>query len=113
MRFVTAAFLALLLWGYASFSAGDAGLPKWIPAAGLLAVGVMLQLVYVRLVNSQFDAVGMPQAVHVRLRNDRGVVPFWIAATGIVARSFMIAGVVLPLFEAAGCIVRGTTSVGP
>lgn len=111
MRFVISALLALLLWGYTSFSATAAGLPKWIPAAGLFAVGIILQLVYARLVNLHFDAVGMPEAVRVRLRNDRGVVPFGIAATGIVARSFMIAGVVLPLFEVAGCITRGTASL--
>ena|SRR3989304_3977370 len=112
MRLVITLFLALLLWGYASFSAGDAGFPKWIPAVGLLIVGIILQLAYARLVNSYFDAVGMPEAVRVRLRDDRGVVPFWIAATGIVARSFMIAGAILPLLEAGGCIVRGTAGIG-
>jgi hypothetical protein len=61
MRFVITAFLALLLWGYGSYWTDDAGLSKWIPAAGLLAVGVILQLVYARLVNSHFDAVGMPR----------------------------------------------------
>ncbi len=50
MRFVITAFLALLLWGSASFAAGDAGIPKWIPAVSLLIVGVVIQLVYAHLV---------------------------------------------------------------
>ena len=108
MRFVITVFLAVLLWGYASFSAGDTGLPKWIPAVGLALVGLIAQLVYARLVNWHFDAVGMSESVRVRLRDDRGVVPFWIAATGVVARSFVVAGTIMPLLEAAGCIVRHT-----
>lgn len=108
MRFVITVFFALLLWGFASFTAGGAGLPKWVPVIALLLVGIILQLVYTRLVNSHFDAVGMPEEVRVRLRDDRGVVPFWIAGAGIVARSFMVAGAILPLLEVAGCIGRGT-----
>jgi len=107
MRFVVTAFLALLLWGYASFSAADAGLPKWVAAIGLLIVGIALQRVYARLVNSYFDAIEMPEAIRVRPRSDRGMVPIWIVATGIVARSFMAAGAILPLLETIGCIVRG------
>ena len=111
MRFFITVFLALFLWGYASFSAGNVGLPKWIPAVCLALVGLIVQLVYTRLVNRHFDNVGMPESVRVRLRDDRGVVPFWIGGMGIMARSLMLAGTVFPLLEAIGCIVRGTSSV--
>jgi dipeptide/tripeptide permease len=111
MRFVITGFLALLLWGYASFSAGDVGLPKWIPAVCLAVIGLIVQLVYARLVNRHFNHVGMPESIRVRLRDDRRVVPFWIAGMGIIARSLMLAGTVFPLLEAIGCIVRGTSSV--
>lgn len=106
MRSVITLFLALLLWGSASFAASDAGIPKWIPAACLLTVGIAIQFVYARLVNSHFDAVGIDDSARVRLKNDRGVVPLWIAITGILARASMVAGAVLPLLEAGGCIVR-------
>lgn len=43
MRLVVTAFVALLLWGYTSFTAGDAGIPKWIPAVCLLIVGIVIQ----------------------------------------------------------------------
>ena len=101
MRFIITVFSALLLWGFASFSAGESGLPKWVPAVGLLLVGLIVQVVYARLVNQHFDAVGMPESIRVCLRYDRGVVPFWVAAAGIVARSFMVAGTIMPLLEAA------------
>ena len=111
MRFVITVFLAFLLWGSASFAAVGAGIPKWIPAICLLIVGVVIQLVYARLVNSRFDPVGMADLVQVGLRDDRGVVPLWITITGMLARALMIAGAVLPLLEAGGCFFRSTIGV--
>ena len=112
MRFAVTVFVALILWGYAGFAADRAGLPKWIPAVALVLVGVILQRIYALLVNSHFEAVGLPEELRLRLRDDRGVVPLWIAAIGIAARSFMVAGIILPLVEAAGCIVRGPSGAG-
>lgn len=103
MRLAATVCLAILQWGYVSTAMPGLGIPKWIAAVVLLIVGIALQLTYARLVNSHFDAVGMPEAVRLRLRDDRGVVPFWIATVGVVARSFMMAGTILPLLEAAGC----------
>lgn len=111
MRFVITGFLALLLWGCASFFAADVGITKWIPAVCLALTGLIVQLVYARLVNRHFNNIGMSESVRVRIRNDRGVVPFWIVGIGIIARSLMLAGTVFPLLEAIGCIVRGSGSV--
>jgi hypothetical protein len=97
MRFIITTFLALLLWGSASFSATDVGLAKWVPAIGILLLGIVVQVLYSRLVNFHFNAIGMPESVRVHLRNDRGVVPFWIAGIGIAARSLLLAGTVMPL----------------
>jgi len=97
MRFFITVFLAIMLWGYTSFSACDAGIPKWITATGLALTGFIVQHVYARLVNRHFNAVGLPESVCVRLRDDRGVVPYWIAWIGIIARSLMLAGTVIPL----------------
>jgi hypothetical protein len=110
MRLIITVFLALLLWGSASFAAGAAGIPKWIPAICLLIVGVVMQLVYARLVNSHFDTVGMADSVRVLLWDDRGVVPLWITITGMLARALIIAGF-LPLLEAGGCILRSMGGV--
>ena len=64
-----------------------------------------------RLVNRHFDAVGMPEIVRAGLKDDRGVVPLHVAVTGIVARSLLIAGSIMPLLEAAGCIVPGKVGI--
>jgi hypothetical protein len=107
MQLVITVFLALLLWGSASFAAANAGIPRWIPAICLLIVGVIIHLVYARLVNSRFDTVGMTDWVRIYLRDDLGGVPLWITITGMLARALMLAGV-LPLFEAGSCIFRST-----
>ena len=109
MRFAITFLLAMLLWGYASLATDDAGIPKWISVVGLLFVGIVLQLIYTRLINWHFDAIDMREAVRWRLRNDRGIVPFWIAGTGIVARAFIVAGTILPLLEAVGWMERVST----
>lgn len=111
MRFAVTVILALLLWGYASFSAGNAGISRWIPAVCLVFVGLIGQLIYARLVNRHFDAVGMPEIARAGLKDDRGVVPIYVAVTGIAARSLLIAGSIMPLLEVAGCIVPGKVGI--
>lgn len=112
MRLIATAFLALLIWTYTSYTAGSLGYSKWIPAICLILVSVGIQFVYAKLVNSWFDAVGLTSLQRARLRHDRGVVPFWVAWVGILARSFMASGTIMPILEATGCWVQGSTPNG-
>jgi hypothetical protein len=102
MRFIIIGFLSLLIWGYVSWTAGSAGIAKWIAAVSLLLIGFVFQVIYARLVNRHLDAVAIPESVCVRLRNDRGIVPFWISGTGILSRSLLVAGTVWFLLETFG-----------
>ena len=68
----------------------------------VFALGVVMQLLYARLVNVELDALGLDSVDRARLRNDRGLVSPSVTVVGMFARACFAASVLFPLLDATG-----------
>ncbi len=76
----------------------------WLVAGSFLALGLVLQLAYTRILNVHLDRIGLADSVRVSLRTDRGVTPFWIQCVGVAARACFVAGIPMPLLAWLGWV---------
>ena len=80
----------------------------WLLALGFFVLGMIVQMMYARIVNTHLRAIGMPETMRARLRSDRGF-PFSIVMIGILSKALFLAALGSLLLQ-AGCLSLVTTS---